>query len=100
MLGRNSIKLRQRSDMTIAVDWFIVSPSYCLHVANLTDGADDHTTEVRCSLDLIRWPDGFAKAKMYTRIQHELEPSCVLRTFFGMSKILYRSRRMMVLPKA
>ena len=36
-----------------------------------------------CSPDLIRWPhDDIAKAKMYTRIQHDIEPSCVLRTIF------------------
>ena len=45
--------------------------------------ADDHTTEVRCSPDVRRWPhDGFTMAKMYSRILHEIEPSCVLPVFF------------------
>ena len=75
---------------------------------NLADGADDHTTEVRCSPDVRRWPhDGFTMAKMYSRTQHEIEPSCVLPVFFfffffffffGMSKILMPLA--MVLPKA
>ena len=32
----------------------IASPSYCLREAKPSDGADDHTTDVRCSPDLIR----------------------------------------------
>ena len=35
---------------------------------------------------------------MSMRIQHEIEPSCVLRTFFGMSTILVSLAK--VLPKA
>ena len=47
------------------------------------DGADDHTTQVRCSPDVRRWShDGFTMAKMYSRTQHEIEPSCVLPVFF------------------
>ena len=58
----------------------IVSPSSCLRVTKPNRSwDDDHTTEVRCIPDLIRWPyDGFAKAKMYTRIQHEIELLCVI----------------------
>ena len=47
------------------------------------DGIVFLIVQIRCSPDLIRWPhDGFAKVKMYTRIQHEIEPSCVLQTIF------------------
>ena len=76
--------------------------SYVLPLCSKTLPLVPIITRQKCdhgSPDLIRChQDGFVKVKMYMRIQHEIEPSCVLRTVFGMTKILVSLA--MVLPKA
>ena len=48
---------------------------------NLDDGADDHTTEVRCSPDVRRWlHDGFTMAS--TSCTHELNTKLNHRVSF------------------
>ena len=50
--------------------------SSCLAFNHIVAKTSDHTKEVQCSPDFIKWPhDGFAVAKMNARIQHENEPS-------------------------